>query len=85
MKEIGEYVQELRSKGHLLFQNKHIRDDVARNAGRLLGTDRVSRSSVKNQQVHPEYIADYAGSFETGFGNTMYKTFFTTLYILEYR
>ena len=40
-------------------------------------------SASANQQIHPEYIEDYAGEIEIGFGNSMYQTYFKKLYNLE--
>jgi hypothetical protein len=40
-----------------------------------------------NQQIHPQYIADWVGpeKNDTGFGNLVYKTFVAKLYGLEAR
>ena len=65
----------------LLFQSKANRDQRVREL-RYQGF-RVRRSSIRNQQLHPEYVADWQGSVERGPGNTQYRTFFSTLYILE--
>jgi len=54
---------------------------------------RFRRSSVKNQLIHPMYIEDYEEvtgnkltAQDKGFGNTIYKTHFGTLYeIVERR
>ncbi len=46
---------------------------------------RVRRRSSRNQQIHPEYIEDYEGTYQTGFGNTDYKTCFAVLYGIESR
>ena len=39
-----------------------------------------------NQQLHPQYVEDYPYQDvknDNGFGNTVYKTFFKSLYIVE--
>jgi|GEM_PF-6194595 len=43
----------------------------------------VRKSSIRNQQLHPEYLEDFEGSYETGFGNTDYQRFWSNLYNLE--
>lgn len=48
----------------------------------------VSRSVVKNQLLHPQYVEDYPRKLtpeECGFGNAIYKTHFATLYKVEER
>ena len=42
----------------------------------------VKNSSCRGQQLHPEYVEDYEGLIETGFGNSQYQTFFSVLYKL---
>jgi len=44
---------------------------------------RVRRYSLRNQLIHPEYIRDYEGYYETGFGNSYYRTPFSVVYCLE--
>lgn len=45
---------------------------------------KVRRSSMRNQQLHPQYVTDYDGpeKLQTGFGNGAYRTFFPVLYLL---
>jgi len=43
----------------------------------------VRRRSTGPARLHPEYIKDYQGAFQTGFGNTDYLTMFSNLYIVE--
>ena len=47
----------------------------------------VKRSSLRNQLLHPQYVDDFTGPerADTGFGNTVYKTLFGVLYIIETR
>jgi hypothetical protein len=68
-----------------LFMSKEIRD---REWKKL--TPRPRRSSIRAQQIHPQYIEDYTEvtgrvltAADCGFGNTIYKTFFPVLYKLE--
>lgn len=44
----------------------------------------VKKLSVRNQQLHPEYIEDWKKGFKTGVGNTDYQTFHKVLYILTW-
>ena len=43
------------------------------------------RSSTGVSLIHPQYITDFKGDekFQTGLGNTVYKTYFKNLYRLE--
>lgn len=45
----------------------------------------VLKRSSSGSQLHPEYVTDYQGTFETGFGNTDYLTTWGKLYHLEAR
>lgn len=75
---------------HLLFMNKARRDaEFARLGGKAAG---LRRTSIRGQQLHPQYVEDY--TLETGkelsvedcgFGNTIYKTLFPVLYKIESR
>jgi hypothetical protein len=40
----------------------------------------VRRGTVRNQQLHPQYIEDFEGALETGFGNTQYQMSWSVLY-----
>ena len=43
----------------------------------------ATRSSVRNQLIHPMYVEDRKGGLtaeDCGFGNTIYKTHFAVLY-----
>lgn len=64
-----------------LFQSKEIRDDVARFLRKKGVTAR--KGSSRNQCLHPEYVLDYEGILETGFGNTQYQTHWKVLYTLK--
>lgn len=64
-----------------LFCNKDLRDEVAKHltrAGYL-----VRKGSVRGQQLHPEYVTDFVGEYQTGFGNTDYLTYWSVLYTIE--
>lgn len=67
----------------LLFQDRSKRDAKALELDRqgLL----VKKSTVSGQQLHPQYVEDFEGpeKLDTGFGNTVYKTYFPKLYKLE--
>jgi hypothetical protein len=48
----------------------------------------VTRSSIRNQQLHPMYVTDLRAGLsqaDCGFGNTIYKTFFAVLYNVEWQ
>ena len=49
------------------FQSKELRDAVAKLLKSYGFT--VRRGSISNQNLHPEYVTDYVGTLETGFGN----------------
>jgi hypothetical protein len=66
----------VQQSGRGLFISKETRDAVAAITG-------GRKSSVRNQQLHPEYIVDFVGSYYTGFGNTDYQRSWSTLYELE--
>ncbi|RLE43286.1 hypothetical protein DRJ19_02855 [Candidatus Woesearchaeota archaeon] len=40
----------------------------------------VKKYSIRNQVLHPEYVKDWDGEYETGFGNLDYKTLHPVLY-----
>jgi hypothetical protein len=46
----------------------------------------VRRGTVTNQELHPMYVEDFEGpeKEQTGLGNTVYRTFFSELYTLDY-
>jgi hypothetical protein len=63
------------------FEKKENRDKVYRKLKEL--GYRVSRGSIRNQLLHPEYVAEYRNMLteaEKGFGNTLYRTHFAALY-----
>jgi hypothetical protein len=68
-------------KQRLLFQSKENRDKA------YLLLKQAGITSIRGvtgiTYIHPEYIEDYKGEIEIGFGNTMYQTSFTKLYILS--
>ena len=68
----------------LTYQNRATRDSKAREL-KAAGY-KVRRSSVRNQLLHPQYVDDYKGpeKNDTGLGNTVYKTHFSVLYIVNY-
>ena len=61
-----------------LFMNRQNRDKAWRFAGKP-----GPRTSIRNQLLHPQYVADYANKAiqdDNGIGNTHYKTLFSVLY-----
>ena len=67
--------------GSAAFQDKKMRDAVAK---LLVSWGRkVRKSSIRNQRLHPMYVVDYVGTYQTGFGNADYQTFFKVLYMLD--
>lgn len=73
----------VRQRGQGVFHSLETRDRVAAK----LKSDglTVSKSSNRNQQLHPEYIVDFVGSYYTGFGNTDYQTYWSRIYLLTVR
>jgi hypothetical protein len=65
---------------NLLFQSKENRD--ARFKEMKAAGQRVRKSSITNQLLHPQYVEDFTGpeKLDTGFGNTVYKTHFGVIY-----
>lgn len=76
----------MRSKG--VYQTRENRDMAYRELIQQ-GAQKhhLRRFTLRNQQLHPQYVNDYQGQEreQTGFGNTVYKTYFPVLYILELR
>lgn len=69
----------------LLFADKTNRDARARE----LKADgvKVTKSSIRNQLIHPMYVEDRKAGLtaeDCGFGNTIYKTHFAVLYELSW-
>jgi hypothetical protein len=75
--ELAEYWDYRR----MTFQSKDTRDTV--HAILKQRGYRVVRRSIRNCRLHPEYIADYVGCFEVGFGNTDYMSEWNNLYTIE--
>lgn len=67
-------------KQRLLYSKKENRDKAVT----LLKNTGITcfKSVLNNQYIHPEYIEDYQGEIEIGFGNTMYQTRFEKLYLI---
>lgn len=69
-----------------LFMKKENRDRVWKSIPKE-ERKRYRRTSVRNQLLHPMYVSDYEEvtghvltDEEKGFGNTLYKTYFSVLY-----
>lgn len=72
---------------HWTYQSRRLRDAHYRELRKQgVSADRLRRYSMRNQCVHPMYIEDYPKQgLDTGYGNTVYKTLFGSLYCLERR
>lgn len=74
---------------HETYQKKENRDARAKELRKLYPTKegyKVVRRSHRNQLLHPMYIKDYEEKLskeDCGFGNTMYKTYFSAIYIVD--
>ncbi len=72
-----------------LYMSKANRDEAWRN---LSKSDKANhkRRHTRSQQIHPMYIEDYTRETginltaqDKGFGNTIYRTYFSVLYSIE--
>jgi len=82
VKTIEEYANAVLSKDiRSLFCNKGTRNEVAKELKKR--GYRVKLSSTRGSTLHPEYVTDYVGAYETGFGNTDYNTHWSVLYSIE--
>ena len=70
------YAAHVRARGHGTFQSRALRDQVWRLTG-------GRRTSIRNQELHPEYVTDYVGTVHSGLGNTQYRTFWSVLYQIQ--
>jgi hypothetical protein len=68
-----------------LFMNKSNRDAAWQEGGK-----RGRRTSIKGQLLHPMYVEDYESetghvltAADKGFGNSIYQTYFSTLYAID--
>lgn len=80
-RSIVELTASVQLRGRGLFQSKETRDAVCvqlRQEGCV-----PDKGSVRGQQLHPEYVTDYVGTYYTGFGNTDYQTYWPVLYTIE--
>lgn len=79
----NDVYERIQRKRVLHFMNKENRD----RAFKILKQRGINarRSSRQGQIIHPDYVEDYVGDVETGFGNTDYKRMFPVLYNLEIR
>lgn len=69
----------------VLFQSKETRDKVFKEL-KDSGVTNIKKSSIRNQQLHPQYVYDIPeNTYKTGFGNTDYNTFFSVLYEIKYK
>ncbi len=56
------------------FKNLKTRNAVARKLSRRVIATRKSSSGL--QRIHPQYVLDFVGECEIGFGNTDYLNYF---------
>lgn len=74
-------------KDHYAFMNIKNRNAKAKEL--IEQGYKIRKSSIRGQEVHPEYVDDYEqnvrplSSLDRGFGNTMYKTYFKVLYLID--
>jgi len=80
-KTVNGYALEVISRGRGTFQSKELRDAVCKLI-KLHGHTPVRRRTT-GQQLHPQYVTDYVGTLEIGFGNSMYQTYFSKLYLID--
>lgn len=64
-----------------LFESKETRDRVAAELKRR--GKKIKKGSTRGQILHPEYVTDFVGEYETGVGNTDYNTYWKVLYFLS--
>ena len=77
----NDAVNRIQRKSTLRFMHKVNRDkayELVKKVG-LKG----KKSTSRGQRIHPEYLEDYSGEIETGFGNSMYQSYFAVIYNLE--
>ena len=69
----------------ILFKSKQNRDKMFKDL-KNAGVTNIQKSSIRNQQLHPQYVYDIPeNTYTTGFGNTDYRTFFSVLYEIKYK
>lgn len=79
---IGEHADAVKNRSiPTHFQDKLVRDAVAE----VLKAEghQVKKTSSRGSVLHPEYVQDFIGEFETGFGSTDYTTHWKTLYNVQ--
>ena len=79
---IAEYGASVVGTRHGLFQSLKTRNAVAKWLETNWGYD-PKKSSSRGSRLHPEYVTDFIGEYETGFGNTDYDTHWKVLYSIE--
>jgi len=69
--------------------NKKNRDEFWKGLSKE-GQARLRRTSARNQLMHPVYVDDYTEETgvsltrqDKGFGNTIYRTYFSVIYMIE--
>lgn len=67
------------SSGHFTSkENRNLVATLLKQAGH-----KVKLTSQRNVQLHPEYVEDFVGTYETGFGNSDYTRMWSVLYTVE--
>lgn len=82
-KSVAEYASEVSQRGRGLFQSQELRNKVC--AKLISDGQSVTKRSTRGQQLHPEYVTDYVGTIESGFGNSQYQTYWSVLYEVNVR
>ncbi len=74
-----ELADEFTDRAH--YMDKRTRDAVYRIL--LARGKKVLRGSSRGTQLHPEFVSDFVGTYETGFGNTDYQRSWDVLYSIR--
>ena len=69
------------------YMNLKNRNKKVKELREIYGRDAVKVSTSNDQLIHPQYIDDFEGpeKTDTGIGNTVYKTYFKSLYHVNVR
>lgn len=71
---------------HECYQSLFNRNKRMQELIKLYGKRRVRVFAISGQQMHPMYVKDYERELtpeEKGFGNTLYRTYFAKIYVVE--
>jgi hypothetical protein len=67
------------------FASRKKRDAYWRELKENFPSKKFVRTTSRNQCLHPMYVSDYEGKYDTGFGNTDYDMYWARLYTVEER